>query len=35
MEGTEPDRKATIKFDNVGEKQLLLKFAKLRILKDK
>lgn len=35
MEGVEPDRKATIKFDTVGEKQLLLKFAKLRILKDK
>ncbi|MBL4710002.1 MAG: UvrD-helicase domain-containing protein [Flavobacteriales bacterium] len=33
MEGVEPDRKATIVFDNVGEKQLLLKFAKLRILK--
>jgi len=33
MEGVEPNRKATIKFDAVGEKQLLLKFAKLRILK--
>ncbi|MFT6167248.1 MAG: DNA helicase-2/ATP-dependent DNA helicase PcrA [Vicingaceae bacterium] len=33
MEGIEPNRKATIKFDAVGEKQLLLKFAKLRILK--
>lgn len=33
VEGTEPNRKATIKFDAVGEKQLLLKFAKLRILK--
>ena len=33
MEGVEPNRKATIKFDDVGEKQLLLKFAKLRILK--
>lgn len=34
VEGTEPNRKATIVFDNVGEKQLLLKFAKLRILKN-
>ncbi|MAY82546.1 MAG: ATP-dependent DNA helicase [Flavobacteriales bacterium] len=33
MEGTEPNKKATIVFDKVGEKQLLLKFAKLRILK--
>ncbi len=33
LEGVEPNRKATIKFDKVGEKQLLLKFAKLRILK--
>jgi DNA helicase-2/ATP-dependent DNA helicase PcrA len=33
LEGAEPNRKATIKFDQVGEKQLLLKFAKLRILK--
>lgn len=34
MEGADPNRKATIIFDNVGEKQLLLKFAKLRILKN-
>ena len=34
MEGNEPNIKATIKFDDVGEKQLLLKFAKLRILKN-
>jgi DNA helicase-2/ATP-dependent DNA helicase PcrA len=33
MEGQEPNKKATIVFDKVGEKQLLLKFAKLRILK--
>jgi len=33
MEGNEPNKKATILFDKVGEKQLLLKFAKLRILK--
>lgn len=33
MEGAEPNKKATIVFDKVGEKQLLLKFAKLRILK--
>lgn len=32
-EGIEPNRKAVIIFDKVGEKQLLLKFAKLRILK--
>lgn len=35
MEGEEPNKKATIQFDKMGEKQLLLKFAKLRILKDK
>ena len=34
MEGNDPNIKATIEFDQVGEKQLLLKFAKLRILKD-
>lgn len=34
LEGQEPNRKATIEFDQVGEKQLLLKFAKLRILKN-
>ena len=27
------DRKATVKFDLVGEKTLLLSFAKLRVLK--
>ncbi len=35
IEGQEPNKKATIIFDNLGEKQLLLKFAKLRILKNK
>ena len=34
IEGQEPNKKATIHFDQVGEKQLLLKFAKLRILKN-
>lgn len=34
LEGEEPNKKATIQFDQVGEKQLLLKFAKLRILKN-
>lgn len=29
IEGSGPNKKATIKFDNVGEKKLLLKFAKL------
>ncbi|MBL7923567.1 MAG: UvrD-helicase domain-containing protein [Bacteroidia bacterium] len=32
MEGRPPDNKATILFDGQGQKQLLLKFAKLRIL---
>lgn len=32
MEGTKPDRKATIFFKDLGQKQLLLKFAKLRIV---
>ena len=32
-EGNEPNKKAIIVFDKVGEKQLLLKFAKLRILR--
>jgi len=32
MEGTGPNKKATIYFQNIGQKQLLLKFAKLRIL---
>ena len=35
LEGQEPNKKATIVFDSLGEKQLLLKFAKLRILKNK
>jgi len=29
MEGAGPNKKAVIQFDNVGEKKLLLKFAKL------
>ena len=32
IEGTHPNRKATVFFPNVGQKQLLLKFAKLEIL---
>ncbi len=32
IEGHPPNAKATVKFDNVGVKQLLLKFAKLKIL---
>jgi len=32
MEGTNPDIKATVFFQNAGKKQLLLKFAKLRII---
>lgn len=32
LEGTAPNTKATIQFDNSGIKQLLLKFAKLEIL---
>jgi len=32
MEGTMPDIKATVFFQNAGKKQLLLKFAKLRII---
>lgn len=32
MEGTGPNKKATIYFQNIGQKQLLLKFAKLSIL---
>lgn len=34
LEGKETERKASIVFDDVGEKQLLLKFAKLRVLKE-
>jgi DNA helicase-2/ATP-dependent DNA helicase PcrA len=33
LEGTGPNKKAVIAFDNVGEKKLLLKFAKLEKLK--
>ena len=33
IEGESPNQKATIQFDEIGEKQLLLKFAKLMILK--
>jgi DNA helicase II / ATP-dependent DNA helicase PcrA len=32
MDTNGTDRKATVKFDSVGEKTLLLSFAKLRIL---
>ena len=32
MEGTGPNKKATVFFQTVGQKQLLLKFAKLRML---
>lgn len=32
VEGSEDNRKATIAFDNVGEKTLLLKFARFRVL---
>lgn len=32
LEGTGPDTKAVILFDNAGEKKLLLKFAKLKVL---
>jgi len=32
VEGLEPNRKATVAFENAGQKQLLLKFAKLKIL---
>ena len=33
LEGEIPNRKATVEFQNIGKKQLLLKFAKLQILK--
>ncbi len=33
VEGVEPNVKATVRFVNAGQKQLLLKFAKLKILK--
>lgn len=34
VEGLNNDKKATIAFDQIGAKQLLLKFAKLRIIKE-
>jgi len=33
IEGQDPNRKATVVFQNAGQKQLLLKFAKLKILR--
>jgi DNA helicase-2/ATP-dependent DNA helicase PcrA len=33
LEGEEPNRKATVFFQGHGQKQLLLKFAKLKILR--
>jgi DNA helicase-2/ATP-dependent DNA helicase PcrA len=33
IEGNKPDLKATIFFKELGQKQLLLKFAKLKIIK--
>ncbi|MEJ7694191.1 MAG: ATP-dependent DNA helicase, partial [Daejeonella sp.] len=33
LEGNKPDVKATIFFKDLGQKQLLLKFAKLKIVK--
>lgn len=32
IEGSSPNQKATIDFDSIGKKQLLLKFAKLDLL---
>ena len=32
MEGSFPNNKATVFFEGVGQKQLLIKFAKLKIL---
>jgi len=32
LEGDPPNRKATVEFQNIGKKQLLLKFAKLQII---
>jgi DNA helicase-2/ATP-dependent DNA helicase PcrA len=32
IEGAAPNTKATVRFVNAGQKQLLLKFAKLKIL---
>lgn len=34
IEGTDPNKKAKVQFEVVGEKQLLLKFAKLQIVKE-
>jgi len=34
IEGTEPNNKAVVKFDIIGTKQLLLKFAKLQIISE-
>jgi len=33
IDGAGPNRKATVFFPNIGQKQLLLKFAKLKIIK--
>ena len=33
VEGLGANKKATVFFSNVGQKQLLLKFAKLRLMK--
>jgi DNA helicase-2/ATP-dependent DNA helicase PcrA len=33
LEGDSPDKKATVFFQSAGQKQLLLKFARLRIIK--
>jgi DNA helicase-2/ATP-dependent DNA helicase PcrA len=33
MEGSFPNSKATVEFENEGQKQLLLKFARLQIVK--
>ncbi|HOY50982.1 MAG TPA: hypothetical protein PLX49_04400, partial [Prolixibacteraceae bacterium] len=33
IEGTPPDLKATVFFHNAGQKQLLLRFARLRIVR--
>jgi DNA helicase-2/ATP-dependent DNA helicase PcrA len=33
INGEHMDQKATIAFDNAGEKKLLLKFAKLQLIK--
>ena len=32
VEGSGPNKKATVHFENIGSKQLLLKFAKLRVI---